>query len=79
MAELIEAMAEAVRTEAASGPATPDRLYSVDEAASHLGIRRSLLYDLIGRGDLRTIVVGRRRLVPAASLSEFIRARDDAA
>jgi excisionase family DNA binding protein len=73
MAELIEAMAEAVRTEAAAGPAAPDRLLSVDEAATMLGLGRSKVYgDLIASGRLPSVKVGRRRLVPSTSIATFI-------
>lgn len=73
--ELAEAIREEVRAEAEAGPRTPDRLLSVDEAAGALSLGRSLVYDLIGRGELRSIVVGRRRLIPAAALAEFIAER----
>jgi excisionase family DNA binding protein len=72
MAELIEALAEAVREEAATVPAPPDRLLSVVEAAELLGIGRSRLYTEIGNGRLRTVTSGRRRLVPAGALAEFV-------
>jgi excisionase family DNA binding protein len=73
--ELVEALREELRTEADAGPRTPDRLLSVDEAATMLGLGRSLAYDLIGRGELRSIVVGRRRLIPAGAIAEFIAER----
>ena len=53
-----------------SGP-TPDRLYDIVEAAAALHVARSTLYQLIGAGELRTIKVGRRRLVPASSIAGF--------
>jgi excisionase family DNA binding protein len=70
--ELIEALAEAVRTEADARPAAPDRLLSVDEAAAMLGIGRSRLYAELQAGRCRSIRVGRRRLIPAAAITEFI-------
>jgi excisionase family DNA binding protein len=73
--ELIEALAESVRTEAATGPSAPDRLYSVDEAASILNLGRSRIYLEIGAGRLRTVQVGRRRLVPASSVRDFVAER----
>jgi hypothetical protein len=39
--ELVEALAESVRLEAAAAPAAPDRLLSLDEAGAMLGIGRS--------------------------------------
>ena len=43
--------------------ATPDRLYSIDEGAAALHVVRSTLSGLIGTGELRSVKVGRRRLV----------------
>ena len=67
-----DAIVTAVRAELAkqpsSGPA-PERLFSIDEAAAALHVARSTLYQLIGAGELRTIKVGRRRLVPASSIA----------
>ena len=73
LAELVEALREEVRAEAEAGPRAPDRLYDVGEAASALGIQRSKLYGLIAAGELRSVKVGRRRLVPAGAVAEFIR------
>lgn len=47
-------------------------LYSVEEAAEALSMGRSLIYELIGRGDLESITVGRRRLVPRDALVVFV-------
>ena len=71
--ELVEAIAEAARTEAAASPATPDRLYSIPEACEALGgIGRSMVYDLIARGELSSIRVGRRRLVSSSAIRDYI-------
>ena len=50
----------------------PDRLLSVDEAAALLGIGRSVPYSLIGSGRIRSISVGRRRLIPTSAIREFV-------
>jgi excisionase family DNA binding protein len=50
------------------------RLLRVDEAARLLGIGRSLAYDLIRTGRLRSIKIGSRRLVPIAAIDEAISA-----
>jgi excisionase family DNA binding protein len=39
-------------------------LDSINQAATRLGISRSLLYSEINRGRLHTVKVGKRRLVP---------------
>lgn len=52
-------------------PAAP-RVLRVEEAAQQLGIGRSLVYDLIRSGLLRSFKVGSRRLIPAAAIDEAI-------
>lgn len=47
-------------------------LLTTGEAAKQLGIGRSTLYDLIRSGKLRTVKIGRRRLVPATALTDVI-------
>jgi excisionase family DNA binding protein len=73
---LTAAILAAVRAEAASTADAPGRLYSIDEAAEALGIGRSALYDELGAGRLRSVKVGRRRLVPSGALHDFIEAPD---
>jgi excisionase family DNA binding protein len=47
-------------------------LLSVDEAARRLSIGRSLLYELLAAGEIRSIHVVRLRRVPVAALTECI-------
>jgi len=47
-------------------------LYGVEEAAHALRLSRSLVYELIRSGRLRTVKQGRRRLVPVAALLEYV-------
>ena len=50
-----------------------DRLvYSVAEAAALLGISRAFAYELVARGELPVICLGRRRLVPKVALLALI-------
>lgn len=53
---------------------TSPRVLRVEEAARALGIGRSLVYDLIRSGRLRSFKVGSRRLIPAAAIDETIAA-----
>jgi excisionase family DNA binding protein len=53
----------------------PDRLLSVAEAAALLGVGRSRLYDEIGAQRVRSVKVGRRRLVPSGAIAEYIASR----
>lgn len=71
VAELVDALRAELAAEAR--PTAADRLYDVDAAAAALGIARSKLYDLITAGELRSVKVGRRRLIPAQAVAEFIR------
>lgn len=51
-------------------------LYSVDEAAEALRLSRSVIYELIRSGRLRTVKQGRRRLVPVHALEEYVASLD---
>ncbi len=48
------------------------RVLRVEEAAQLLGIGRSLVYDLIREGRLRSFKVGSRRLIPVTAVNDFI-------
>jgi excisionase family DNA binding protein len=48
------------------------RTYSIEEAATVLGISRSAAYRAAARGEIPVLVVGRRKLVPAARLRELL-------
>ena len=57
---------------------TDDRLaVSVDEAARLLDISRDLAYDLIRRGDLPAVKLGRRIVVPKRQLEVLLEAAGD--
>ena len=47
-------------------------LYDVDEAARALRLSRTLIYELIRSRQLRTVKLGRRRLIPVAALVEYV-------
>jgi excisionase family DNA binding protein len=68
--ELAEAIREEVRAEAEAATGTPDRLYSVTEAAELLRVGRSTVYQEVAAGRLRSLKVGRRRLVPSSALAD---------
>ena len=48
------------------------RLLSVIETARELGISRSVVYELLASGALRSAKIGRRRLIPREAVEEFI-------
>ena len=47
-------------------------LYRVEEAAQALRLSRSITYELIRSGQLRTVKVGARRLVPVEAVREYV-------
>ncbi|ASU60774.1 DNA-binding protein [Glycomyces fuscus] len=54
-------------------------LLTVEEAAERLRVSRWMVYNLIRSRTLRTVKIGRRRLVPVAALPECLEALEDAA
>jgi excisionase family DNA binding protein len=47
-------------------------LLSVGSACRILGLGRSCLYALMASGRIRSVSVGRRRLIPREAINEFI-------
>jgi len=57
------------------GDAAPDSepfAFRVEEAARLIGVSRATIYVLIARGDLRTIKIRKRRLVPREALLKLL-------
>lgn len=48
------------------------RLCSIPETCALLGVSRWQIYQLINRRELKTVKIGRRRLVPLLELHDFI-------
>lgn len=46
--------------------------YSIPEAASAISIGRSKIYELIAEGRLETRKIGKRTVIPAASLRQLL-------
>ncbi|MFT2188336.1 MULTISPECIES: helix-turn-helix domain-containing protein [Pseudomonas] len=44
----------------------------VDESARLIGVARSMMYEILARGDIQSFKVGRRRLILIKELEEFI-------
>ncbi|MFF3445343.1 helix-turn-helix domain-containing protein [Streptosporangium sp. NPDC002721] len=51
---------------------TEARLYRVSDAMRRLGLSRSVLYELMRSGRLRSVKEGRTRLIPASAIHEYI-------
>ena len=50
----------------------PRTAYTVDEAAASLGICRASIYNMIARGELRAVKIGRSTRIPAAELDRIL-------
>lgn len=48
------------------------KLYRVPEAMALLSLKRSVIYELLRSGRLRSVHEGRTRLVPAAAIAEYV-------
>ena len=48
------------------------RLNQIEVAAERLGVGRSKVYELMGSGQLRSVKLGKRRLIPESALIAFI-------
>jgi len=54
------------------------RLHDVEKASERLSICRASLYKLLGSGELRSVKIGSRRLVPEQAIADFITALETA-
>ena len=54
------------------------RLHPVESVMQRLSLGRSSVYELLSSGELRSIKVGRRRLVSESALAEYINSIDHA-
>lgn len=52
--------------------------YTVAEAAAAVGIDRTYMYDLISRGDIPSLQIGRRRLIAKVALEQWVADNFDA-
>ena len=52
--------------------AAPVRLYRIPEAMELLSLSRSVLYEQIRAGRLRSVTQGRTRLIPASAIAEYV-------
>lgn len=47
--------------------------YSVEETAHALGVGRTTVYELLSNGELESIKVGRRRIIPADAVRNYFK------
>ncbi|MEV0396924.1 helix-turn-helix domain-containing protein [Polymorphospora rubra] len=50
----------------------PKALYRIPEAMRLLSLSRSVIYELVRSGRLRTVKEGRSRLVPHSAITEYV-------
>lgn len=63
----------------AQAPSLPRVAYSIDEASAMLGISRWSTYQLLRRGELRTVRIGARHRIPAGELERLVRPQEQPA
>ena len=56
----------------ATGPSRGGATYSVKEAAALLGVSSNAAYEAVHRGEIPTIRIGRRILVPRAAFDRWL-------
>lgn len=49
------------------------KLLSVDQTAHQLAIGKTTLFALLNTGALKSLTIGRRRLIPVTALEQFIK------
>jgi excisionase family DNA binding protein len=54
------------------------RLWPVEAVMERLSVGRSMVFELVASGELRSVKVGRRRLVSEAAICEYIERIDQA-
>ena len=73
---LADALVGVFNTRRDAAPA-PDQLYTIDQACRVMACGRTLLYSELAAGRLRSLKVGRRRLIPGSAIAEYVRAGDE--
>jgi excisionase family DNA binding protein len=71
LAELAAAIRDELRDELAERARGPPELLDIRTAAARLSLGRTAVYGAITRGELRSVKVGRRRLIPADALASL--------
>ena len=48
------------------------RLLPIEAVMAQLGVGRSFVFELIGTNQLRSVKIGRRRLIPQSAVDDFV-------
>ncbi|WP_175651432.1 helix-turn-helix domain-containing protein [Pseudomonas sp. Marseille-P9899] len=51
---------------------TPALALGIDDAARVIGVARSMLYEIVARGEIESFKLGRRRLILVKNLDAYI-------
>jgi excisionase family DNA binding protein len=73
MVAVIQRSVDQALTKAVTGHSEAPSLLDVPEVASRLGISQVKVKRLIAAGELRSVLLGRRRLVPSEAVADYIR------
>lgn len=75
LADALRTLADAIRAEIRDGLAEQSQaeLLSIPDAAARMGVGRTTVYAELASGRLRSIRVGRRRLIPADAIQEYVK------
>lgn len=72
--ELVNALREEMRAAIEPDPNRPDSLLSIEQARLAIGgVSRSMLYSEMAAGRVRSLKVGRRRLIPSSAIGELMK------
>lgn len=71
LADAIAALLSATAA-AAAKPKAPETVLTVHEAAERLKISRGLVYAAIKDGTIRSVRIGKRRLIPSSEIQRLI-------
>ncbi len=61
------------------GPTVAPAALSIPDSGRYLGLSRGTIYNLVKRGELRRVKVGRRSLIARQDLDAFLQAHGDSA
>lgn len=76
--EVRRVLAPLVQQAPAAQVQSPSRLLKVNEVADRLGVSRNKVYELLYKGEIRSLAIGRTRRISPDALAEFIsRPKDD--
>ncbi len=73
LASVVEAIGPVIARSIQNATSQPQRIaYTIDEAATSLGVTRRTVEGLIDRGELKSRLVGKHRLVSLESLRKLL-------